>query len=466
MEMTFKALSDAQVENIHQATLDLLETYGIQIASDSAKAVFEAHGCTIDGHMVKIPARLVEASLKTVPKTFTLQGRSDGKNLDIGKGHDPVIIPAAGGVFVIDETGEKRTADMADLQDFIKLCHTSDVCNVTCSSVIYPKTDDVPRMLLQQVTEALALSDKPLFAHGPDRTSAARIIEMAAMGTGRTQGAYIMNNVNSLSPMAWDENMLDVIMLYAEKSQPLIIGCCSMSGFTSHIFLENTLVTNNAEVLTGIVLSQLVNPGAPVIYANTSGVADMKKVSLAIGSPELLMLSTAVSQLAKFYDVPFRTGGGLTDAKSLDMQAGIESAQCLMVTLANGTDVVMHSLGTLESFNSLSPLKWMVDEEICRRFQHMNRPMPDLAQGTVDMLGRMGQTAYIQQPDTMKCFRQVLHIPEIADRSPFQAWKDNGLTPHSLALKSYEKRINAYAAPQDSDSIRKELDAFVHQALA
>lgn len=146
---------------------------------------------------------------------------------------------------------------------------------------------------------------------------------------------------------------------YAANNQPLVLACCSMAGFTSPTTLSATVIQNNAEILAGIVLSQLVRPGAPVVYGNTSTITDMSSMNLCIGAPEYQLISTAASQLEKYYKIPYRSGGGLTDAKDPDIQAGIEATTNLLLSIANGVNFILHAVGIMESFMSVSYEKWI-----------------------------------------------------------------------------------------------------------
>ena len=160
--------------------------------------------------------------------------------------------------------------------------------------------------------------------------------------------AVTVSLVNSLSPLGYANDMLDVLLVYAKARQPVIIAALAMGGTTAPVSLAGMLAMQTAELLAGLVLTQLVSPGMPVLFGSTSSNVDMRLGSLSIGSPETSMVISAHAQLARFYGIPSRAGGSLTDANYPDAQAGFESMLGLMTTVDSGVDFILHSAGILE----------------------------------------------------------------------------------------------------------------------
>jgi trimethylamine--corrinoid protein Co-methyltransferase len=159
--------------------------------------------------------------------------------------------------------------------------------------------------------------------------------------------------------------MLGAIMEYAGAGQPQLISSLSMAGATSPVTLAGSLALQNAEILAGIVLAQLVREGAPVVFAGASSNVDMGHAHLSIGSPEMAVNTAATAQMARYYNLPSRSGGAVCDAKVPDAQAGYESMMSLLMAQVSGINFVLHSAGILESYNCVSYEKFIIDDEMC-----------------------------------------------------------------------------------------------------
>jgi len=466
LRFTSEALTKGQIFDIHSLTLDLLENTGIAMHHEPSRKIFAQNGADIKGEIVRIPGALVTEMLKGLPESFTVAGRNPQYAIKIGAGNDPVWGPAAGPVFVTDSNKNRHPGTLKDLKNFLALSQSSPYVGVACAGILSP-TDIIPREKhLKAMMETIRISDKPLVGLALGKKVSDDCIELARIAAGDQGEHYIIGIVNSLSPMAWDERMLEAIWSYAGKRQPVIVTCCSMAGFTSPTTLASTLVQNNAEVLAGIILCQLINPGTPVVYGNTSTITDMLTMNLCIGAPEYVLLSTACAQLAGFYGVPFRSGGGLSDAKELDPQAGIESTTNLLFTMANQVDFVLHALGVMESFLSISYEKWIMDEEILGRIYRLRRGIGELPQNAGVMISKVGAAGhYLDQPDTMLNFRDVFHRPLISDRGNWDSWLGKEKTYAQKAADACQTRLQNFNPPELSISVESELKLCIDDCL-
>ncbi|MEL7566253.1 MAG: trimethylamine methyltransferase family protein [Dehalobacterium sp.] len=466
MRFTAEALTKEQIFDIHSLTLDLLENTGIAMHHEPSRKIFAENGADVQGEIVKIPGTLAAKMLKGLPKSFTVVGRNLQHSIKIGAGNDPVWGPAAGPVFVTDSHKNRHPGTIEDLKNFLALSQSSPYIGVACPGILSPADIAPQEKHLQAMMEAIRISDKPLVGLALGKKVSDDCIRMARIAAGDLGDYYIIGIVNSLSPMAWDERMLEAVWSYAGKGQPLILTCCSMAGFTSPTTLASTLVQNNAEVLSGMILCQLINPGTPVVYGNTSTITDMLTMNLCIGAPEYALLSTACAQLARFYGVPFRSGGGLSDAKELDPQAGIESTTNLLFTMANQVDFVLHALGVMESFLSISYEKWIMDEEILGRIYRLRRGIGELPQNAGALISEVGSGGhYLDQPDTMLNFRDVFHQPLISDRGNWDSWLAKEKTYAQKAAAACQKRLENFNPPQLPLSMESELKLCIDDCL-
>ena len=177
----------------------------------------------------------------------------------------------------------------------------------------------------------------------------------------------------TLTPLSYDDNMLGAIMAYAEFGQPQLVNSLSIAGMTTPATIAGLVSVQNAEVLAGIVLSQLVNPGAPIVYSASGSNGDMSNGALAIGSPEDAVVSLVNGQLAKYYKIPCRISGALSDSKMMDSQAAYESAITLMMAQMAGGNFILHAAGIIESYNCTSFEKLIVDNEIIGYLKRINQ---------------------------------------------------------------------------------------------
>lgn len=462
MKWNIDALDEMQLKMIHEQALALLESHGIRLMSEPARQCFADHGALVEGEQVRIPLAVVEKGLSCLKESFTLGARNPEQSVHIGHTYPPVCGPAAGMVNVLDADLGRRPARMEDHRNFLKLTQTSPHVQLSAVGMVYATDIDPYDGLYHQVLQAIEVCDKPLMGLTQDARVAADSIEMGRIATEGRYEHFVIGIVNALSPMAWDDKMLESLMVYAEQNQPCIVTCCSMAGMSSHIRLGETLVQNHAEVLAGIILSQLVRPGVPVVYGNTSIVADLRTMIPAPGAPEFALITAAAVQLARLIGVPCRSGGGQTDAKILDAQSGIEAAFNLLFTQMSNVDLIVHGIGLMESFSTISYEKWVMDEEIRDRVLRIFRGVggPDDDAGAI-----IGQTLpggnYLMHPSTLAGFRTEHFTPFLSDRYSFHQWQKKGTTFESRATAAWKHRLALYQQPELAPGLREELDRFV-----
>ncbi|MDR0719116.1 MAG: trimethylamine methyltransferase family protein [Treponema sp.] len=435
------------IEDIHGKTLDLLNRYGIYFEDPIALDFLLTHGAVKGGEgRVCFPSRLVEETLKLAPESFFVTARNPEKSFGVGGDYPQAYGPGAGMTTILESQG-RRPATLADAHAFLKLAHTSPYCSVSAAGLLYPPELPPLKALHIQLFAALTLSDKPLFGLTQDENYAADSIAMARIASGINSASaekICMGVVNSLSPLGWAGNMLRALRVFAMENQPLVIAACAMSGATSPVSLAGTLVTSNAEILAGIVYSQLLSPGTPVIYGNTSGIADMATMALSIGAPECTLLAAGSAALARYYHIPCRTGGGLSDSPFMDMQAGAESMLNMLGTVNCGAAFILQCFGVMESFLSLSYEKWLFDEEIldkALRFQKgISPPGSSLVDEIIDAIN--DESGFLGHETTVKGFKDEFLFPILSARG--SAEKHELL---AAAGRLCEKRLALYTAP-------------------
>lgn len=451
MKVKANFLKRCEVEKIHEASLYVLSKAGVKFQNEYAREVFQKHGAKVVENKVFISESLLNQALYSIPKSFVLYGREQGNNVTIGQGN-PVLASASGPVYV--RKGQvKYLAQDEDFINFIKLSETSEVLNVTNYIMVEPQDVMPEKRKLHQVAACLKFSAKPLIGITMGEGVTRQAFDLVKRFYGEWSENRLLGIISPISPLVYDQHMINHIIDYAKEDQPILIASCSLPGATSPVSVAGTLVIDNAEVLAGIVLSQLIKPGLPVIYGNTSTACDLRYAAPAIGSPETALVTMAVAELSDFYGIPCRSGGCLTDAKTADVQAGLESMMTIMPSFMCGVDFILQSCGILESFNTLSYEKFIIDEQILDMVKRLTQgfEINDHLLG-LEVIEKLGPGAnFMDNQHTADYFRQEQYIPKLLSREGFTQWQNNGsLTLEEKAGQIWEKRISEYRAPDIS----------------
>jgi trimethylamine--corrinoid protein Co-methyltransferase len=269
--------------------------------------------------------------------------------------------------------------------------------------------------------------------------------------------------INSTSPLQVSADAAQVLLRLARLGQPVCFAVCAMGGTTAPLTPAGLLAVQHAELLCGLVLTQLARPGCPFLYGGTSSLSSMQTGALMMGAPEYWALMAATVQLGHSLGLPVRAGGSLTDAHVPDAQAGIESALALKTVLDLDVDFVLHAAGILSSFNCFSPVKFVVDDELITALGAARRGFEvDDEALALDVIAAVGPGgSALSQPHTRRHARDGRRAT-IMNRAPFQAWVDRG--SHDLAATAaarVDELLAAYAPPDDLDATtRRQLDAY------
>jgi trimethylamine--corrinoid protein Co-methyltransferase len=313
--LSLNGLTDDELDDIHRATLDVLEKTGIFIETDEALEVFDGAGAKIDrkNKIVKIPAQLVEDAIQSAPSKILLAGRDPkhDKVLEVGRVH---FTNFSEGIEVVDPfNGERRTPVKDDLAQAAKLVDYLDEIDV-CEKAV--GSSDVPREVLPlHNAEAMLTNTTKHCCVGPGSGHLLRkLVQMAGAISGGIKNfkerPILSFTTCPVSPLKLINECCEIIMEAAKTGSVINILSMAMAGGTSPVTLAGTLVTHNAEVLGGITLNQLVQKGAPVIYGSSTTAMDLKIGAASVGTPECAIISGAVARLARYYALPSYVAGG------------------------------------------------------------------------------------------------------------------------------------------------------------
>lgn len=451
------------VSKIHQASLEILQEVGVLFHSEEAVGIFQQHGVRVDGRIVYLNPQQVEAALATAPSEFVLHASNAARSLSIGGG-DIALAPGYGAPFIMEQKARRRSATLEDYRNFCKLIHTSEVLDVTGFLMVDPV--DVPpgHYHLDMLYNSMTLCDRPFLAGALSRAAAQDTLAMAEIVFGRKDKPVMLSLINSLAPLQFAGEMTEALIVFARHRQPLIIMGGGAMGSTTPIRIAGHLAVQNAVVLAGIALSQLVNPGTPVVYGTGGSPMDMQTGGYHIGGPESTTTLSAGAAMARSYRLPCRGGGALTDAHDLDFQAGMQAAMAMDATLRDRVDVVIHACGILGSFMAMSYEKFIADEEIIKHLRRIRSPV-EVSGATIDLdtireVGSKGH--YLTHDTTYELCRSAFYRSPLLNRKPYDSWQsdpDRDIARRAAAITA--QRLKDYIRPEFDSAMDKELAAYV-----
>lgn len=454
-------LSPDTLNRIHKSSLDLLEEVGVVFRLRNAREVLAEHGAKVEGDRVYLPAKMVTSLLEAAPREFRLRARNPQNDLEISPSSF-VLAPGYGCPFVLDRSHARRRATLADYETFVKLVGSSPYIDVNGGIIVEPHDVHPVVRHIWMLYLTLSLSDKCVIGSSMGEAGAKDTIEMMSLIFGGPEEVQdrpsVISLINATAPLCYDERMLGALMVYASYGQPTVIASMVMAGATGPVTLAGTVTLQNAEVLAGIVLAQAIHPGTPVVYGAASAITDMRAGTPAIGAPEGAIISSIGAQMARYYGIPSRGGGCLTDSKVVDAQAGYESMMHLLAACVSGVNFVFHAVGVVDSYMTMSFEKFVVDEEICgmvKRFVGLKGAGEEdcftadevLATDVVRRVGPGGH--FLLEDHTLKHHRGEFWLPAVSDRSLLEVWRNLGKTDaFERAEHIWRERVAGYRPPQ------------------
>jgi trimethylamine--corrinoid protein Co-methyltransferase len=453
------------LKTVHDASMRILEKAGVSFPGGQALELFKNHGVKTEGDKVFLTEQELFHYLSTVPKSVQLIAREPKKSLLLG-GLEPVFLGTTGAPNFLAPSGQARPGTLADYDKFQKLSQTSPLAQLATYKAIFPQDVPAKTAYLDMLFSTLTLTDLVAGGDSQEVSYARDTIEMLSMVFGSSdylkKNTVIRGTINVLSPLRYAPEQSASLLVWAENNQLSVVTNMAMMGLTSPMDVPSSLALGNAEILAGVVLTQLARPGAPVIYGSTSCAVDMKGMGATLGSPEALRIARGTIELAKLYGVPSRTGGGLTDGFLIDGQAAAESALALQNSIVSGANLIQHAFGMMGGYIAASLEKWVLDEEICAFILSSLKPFASGGEIDVSEIVNLGPGAnYLIQPSTMINFRNA-HAFKIFNKRAYEPWlKGSGHDLGVLCQRQVEARLKQYEKPPMDEQLEKELAKFI-----
>ncbi|NNE81101.1 MAG: trimethylamine methyltransferase family protein [Silicimonas sp.] len=458
-----------QIQKLHDTSMRILSELGIRVMSDRVMDIFEAAGASVDRgtSIIRLDESIVMEAVTKAPGKFTLTGRNPNKRLTIG-GSNICFGLVAGPPNVHDRVNGRRDGNLADYENFIRLAHHFNAIDIIGNQVVSPMELPANNRHLDTYFANLTLSDLSFHCTGIGRGRALDGIRMMAISRGITVEAMrsdpgVITIISVNSPRLFDDAMAEGLITMAEHGQPVTVTPFTLMGAMTPVTLAAALAQQNAEALFGLALTQLVNPGAPVMYGAFTSNVDMRSGAPAFGTPENTKANMIAGQLARRYGLPYRTSNA-NASNAVDLQAAYETGMSTWGAVLGGGNMIYHAAGWLEGGLTASYEKFILDVEIIQNMTEFLRPVSF----TEDELGfeaiKSVQTGghFFGAQHTMDRYETAFYRPMLSDWTNYENWEAAGAQEAiERATLLWQRALEEYQEPPLDDSAREELDAYV-----
>jgi trimethylamine---corrinoid protein Co-methyltransferase len=431
--------SPEDIERLHSATLEIIETVGVRFPSNKALDIWESHGAIVDREsmIVKAEGNLIDKALEQAPSSYFLVARDSSQNLPLDGNH--VFVGTDGcGVEVIDmHSGQRRRSSLKDVGEIAKIAdYLEEIAFhwVAVSAQDYPpETRGLHELRAVWENSTKHVQTESIYT---EREAQAAVEMAAAIAGGRE--ALRKNPLLSIMqctapPLGQDAGSLEAALVAAEAGLP--VGFMTMASCltTGPATMAGTLVVGNAEVISATALIQLAFPGTPVFYAAAQTASDLRTGAYTGGGPEDFLFGAATNKLADFYDIPLSMGSFATGAKEPDWQAGVDNSLSTFMASVVMSDMLL-GVGFLHGSRIWSYEQMLLDCEIYNVIHKMMEGIPineeTLALDTIRAVGPGGN--FLTQKHTRQ-HMQDLFLPKFMDRRPYNEWESKGNGPRDWA---------------------------------
>jgi len=469
----FKILSEQEVQRIHSAALEVLNTTGVKVPNERARQLLAEAGATVNREttVARIPTKVVEECLKMAPKRIIYGGRNPEHDLVLEHGGKMYVRPAAGMEGWIGlETRKYRGMTMSDLRNWIRL--TDALANMDFCAAIYPTVDvsiktrdiHIMRLFLENTEKHFLLT------HPYNLRSTEYIIEMALADRGSEEEMRkrprISTTIDTVSPLDFSEFGIDIMFLAGKYGIPCEMNSMPVAGGTSPVTISGTLVVGHAEALALIVMAELANPGAPMVHRPVPLVLDMSTGMGSTGAIEVAMLNAAFTQLAQeATGLPCNVFGPATDSLIADGQSMTERVFALLLPALAGANIVSGA-GNVERIYTADPVQLVIDNDIygmlIRLLQGIKVDDDSLGLDAIAQVGPGGH--YFTSRHTLKYFKTEYHRSRLFPCKARAIWELEGAKDLNENAKERAMTILKEHEPVPlGDTVKKEIDLIVQR---
>jgi trimethylamine--corrinoid protein Co-methyltransferase len=469
-----RLISDDELESIHLASLKVLKEIGVDVLHDGARRIMKEHGADLreGSERVRFDADMILELIAHAPSEFTIHARNPAHNVRFG-GDNLVISQMASAPNCSDIDNGRRAGNQADYRNFLRLAQMHNILMTTGGYPVEPVDIHPSIRHLECIRDLATLTDKVFHIYSLGRERNVDGIEIARIARGISheqllEEPSVYTIINTNSPLKLDIPMMEGIIQMSSHGQVVIVTPFTLSGAMAPVTIAGALVQQNAEALAGIAFTQMVRKGAPVGYGGFTSNVDMKSGAPAFGTPEYMKAQLVGGQLARRYNIPYRTSN-VCAANTVDAQAAYESVFSLWGAITGGANFILHGAGWLEGGLRCSYEKTILDIDLLQMVAEFLTPL-DLSEDAlaVDAIRDVGPGGhFFGTPHTQSRYKTAFYAPIISDWRNFETWAEAGSpTAIERANKVWKQRLASYEEPYMDPAIREELNAFVDKRKA
>ncbi|MCA3488248.1 MAG: trimethylamine methyltransferase family protein [Rhodobacter sp.] len=461
-------LTPDQMQDLHDTSIRILKELGIRVMGENARDLMRRAGAKVDSDgVVRLDESIVGNALATVPRQFSLTPGNPARQVHFG-GRDLVFGLVAGPPFVHDRIKGRRAGNLEDYRNFIRLARHFNVIHMIGNQVTAPQELPANTRHLDTYLANLTLSDLSFHCTAIGRGRAMDGIRMMAIARGATMedmarapGVTTIISVNS--PRLLDDAMGDGLIAMSRHGQPVTITPFTLMGAMTPVSLPAAMAQQNAEALFGVVLTQLVRPGTPVMYGAFTSNVDMRSGAPAFGTPENAKANVIAGQLARRYGLPYRTSNA-NASNTVDLQAAYETAMATWGAVLGGANLVYHAAGWLEGGLTASYEKLILDVEILQNMVEFLRPLKwdadELGFDAIRDVPAGGH--FFGAAHTMARYEHAFYQPLLSDWRSYENWAIAGAKDAAQrATDLWQQALAEYEEPVIDAGRREELEAYV-----
>lgn len=468
-----EVLSEEGLDLIEHNADTLLEEVGIELMNfPEALEVYARAGAEVEGTRARFPRGMCrEIITASAPSSFVQHARNPARSVTIGDPH-VVFAPAYGSPFVRDADAGRRYATIEDFRNFAKLVHMSPALHHGGGTLCEPVDLPVNKRHLDMIHSHVLYHDKPFMSSVTKPERAQDSVDITKIVFGEdfvANNTVLMGLCNANSPMTWDRAMLGSAKVLAENNQCSLITPFIIVGAMAPVTVAAAVTQTLAEAMAGIAFTQLVRPGAPVIFGSFAASMSMQSGAPIFGTPEPALVLLAVAQLASRLGVPFRSGGNLTASKIPDAQAAYESATTFLPALAAGVNFVLHTAGWLEGGLTMGYEKFVLDADQALMMDRMvgGVDLSENGQAMTSLLTNAPGKHHLGTAHTMANFEDALWVSKQADMDSYEQWELNGsLDSVSRANAEWKRLLAEYEPPALDDAVAEEVAGWIRARKA
>jgi trimethylamine--corrinoid protein Co-methyltransferase len=459
-------MTPEQVERIHQASLAILEEVGVVFRDPIAIEDWKRAGADVRGERVHLDRGLVMELISSIPSSITYHARNPAKNVELG-GRNSIFVPMTGAPYLRDLEDKRRAPSIADLGTFHKLAHMMPALHSSAHHIVEPMDIVVAHRHLHITYSSMKYSDKIFMGMTTSPKNAEDVLDMCAILFGEEfleTHCVVTGNCNGNSPLVWDQVMLGAMRAFNRRNQPVLCSPFVLGGANTPASTAPAVAQLNAEALSALAYTQVVRKGCPAIYGHFLSTVSMQSGAPMAGTPEISLMNFMIGQMARRYNVPWRTSNLLGGSKVLDAQAGYESAMTMNAVLLSGANYLWHSAGWNEGGMHCSIAKFVVDAEVCAMGYRMAEGIKwddfEEALAAVRDVGPGGH--YLGHPHTQANFQRAFFMPKLFDNNSIEQWIADGEKDTTKRALAHAKRLlSEYEEPKLDPAKDEELRDYI-----